>query len=148
MPPRQSKTSMATSSLRRRLSRMVKHLNLSPRKNRLCLYILIRWNPCEAISPSSAPARQREIWARWWQPCASKSRPSRMNSSSSRVSSPSSFPLYPHGKRDRLLTTSEWQSTTHGQLARKPFASQGDKTPEKSILRYMGKYLKIHRQVS
>ena len=30
-----------------------------------------------------------------------------------------------------------------GQLARKPFASQGDKYPEKSILRYIAKYPKI-----
>jgi hypothetical protein len=42
---------------------MAKHLNLSLRKNRLYLYIYIRWNPCEATSPSFAPARQRETWA-------------------------------------------------------------------------------------
>ena len=36
---KQSKTSLATSSQRRSLPRMAKHLNLSPRKIRLCLYI-------------------------------------------------------------------------------------------------------------
>ena len=58
------------------------------------------------------------------------------------------LPFVPTWEKDRPSTISEWQSTMLGQLARKPFASQGDKYPEKSILRYMGKYLKIHRQVS
>ena len=51
---------------------------LTEEEQALSIYIK-RWNPCEATSPSFAPARQRETWARWWQPCDSKSHPSPMS---------------------------------------------------------------------
>ena len=51
---------------------------LTEEEQALSIYI-IRWNPCEATSPSFVPARLRETWARWWQPCDSKSLPSPMS---------------------------------------------------------------------